>query len=144
MINRRPDLIILRLLLIALIIHNWLLVSTLGIVSLIVNRRGLRDLKLRLASRWKISISRIVILLWCLGRRSSNGMLRGNMWIIWNLLIAATSTTIGNISNTFLILTIGSLLLKSLNLPLQLHYVISEIGIFLLCFPLFSKSNKPE
>jgi hypothetical protein len=140
----RPDLRILRLLLIALIIHNWLLVvSILGIVSLMVNR-WLRDLKLRLAYRWKISIARIVILLWCLGRRSSNGMLRGNMWIIWNLLIAATSTTIGNISNTFLILTIGSLLLKSLNLPLQLHYVISEIGIFLLCFPLFSKSNKPE
>jgi hypothetical protein len=69
-------------------------------------------------------------------------MLR-DMWIIWNLLIAATSTTIGNISNTFLILTIGSLLMKSLNLPLQLQVFISEIGTFLLCFPLFSISNKP-
>jgi len=105
---RRPNLRILRLLLIALIIHDWwLLVSYLTIVSLWMDWRSLRDLILA-PYRIICLLAWIVVLRWYLRRRWSHYGMLGYWWIILITLITG-STTIGNISNTFLIMTIGSL-----------------------------------
>lgn len=135
--NRRPNLRILRLLLIALIIHNLLLVSTLPIVSLRVDRWALRCLILSRSSYRIICIlTMIVVLGRCLNRRRSRYLMLWYRWIVMISLIGA-STIAGNISNTFLIMTIGSLQLYSLNLFLQHNFFLLQNRYFLLCLSLF-------